>query len=436
MHYPVFQTPVIGNSLLIAAVAIVHVVIAHFAVGAGLFMATSETLARRRGDEVMLRFLKSASKFLVLFPFIAGAVTGVGIWFTIALIAPRATSNLIHLFVWAWATEWVFFIVESAAGHSYYYTWDRMSPRNHVRVGWIYAISSFGSLFIINGIISFQLTVPADFAGIDSFWSNLFNASFWPSLFIRTISCVALAAIFVMILVNYLPTFDREQKHRVIRSASKWLLPLVLMAPLGWWYFQVVPEVSREYIFKQGAQVMVMLFTFGMVASVLLAAYAYFGLLRAGRFINGESALLLLGVAIIATGSMEFVREGIRKPWLMYGQLYSTQMTPAEMRQTERLGTLASPDADQPGGIDRWHVRTGDLVADGRKVFTRQCYACHTADEAYHPLAPIVKGWTDQQYDANLANLHATSEAMPHYEPSPYDRKALTAFLKSLNRNQ
>jgi len=51
---------------------------------------------------------------------VVGAVTGVGIWFTIGLIAPEATSNLIHTFVWVWAIEWVFFLVEAAMnGYTY-----------------------------------------------------------------------------------------------------------------------------------------------------------------------------------------------------------------------------------------------------------------------------------------------------------------------------
>jgi hypothetical protein len=36
----------------------------------------------------------------------------VGIWFAIGLTHPEATSTLIHNFVFGWAMEWVFFLVE------------------------------------------------------------------------------------------------------------------------------------------------------------------------------------------------------------------------------------------------------------------------------------------------------------------------------------
>lgn len=37
-----------------------------------------------------------------------GSITGVGIWFVISVVNPSATSDLIHNFVFGWATEWVF----------------------------------------------------------------------------------------------------------------------------------------------------------------------------------------------------------------------------------------------------------------------------------------------------------------------------------------
>jgi hypothetical protein len=48
MSYPVWELPAPG--LLIAAVAILHVFISHFAVGGGLLLAPAEKKARREGD--------------------------------------------------------------------------------------------------------------------------------------------------------------------------------------------------------------------------------------------------------------------------------------------------------------------------------------------------------------------------------------------------
>ena len=55
---------------------------------------------------------------------VAGGMTGVAIWFIISLVQPAATSLLIHVFVFGWATEWVFFLVEIIALFIYFYTFE------------------------------------------------------------------------------------------------------------------------------------------------------------------------------------------------------------------------------------------------------------------------------------------------------------------------
>jgi len=118
MNYPVWDLS-FGAGLLIALVAILHVFVSHFAVGGGLYLVLTEKKARRNGDTALLTWLKAHTKFFVLVTVVYGAVSGVGIWFTIALISPTATSNLIHAYVWGWAIEWVFFFIEITAALLY-----------------------------------------------------------------------------------------------------------------------------------------------------------------------------------------------------------------------------------------------------------------------------------------------------------------------------
>ena len=74
MHYPFFDVPQIGGGLLIAIVAILHVVASHFAVGAGLLSPSPIRSPCRGNDTLLLRFLRDNSRFLVLLAFIFGAV--------------------------------------------------------------------------------------------------------------------------------------------------------------------------------------------------------------------------------------------------------------------------------------------------------------------------------------------------------------------------
>ena len=61
MNYPLWDLPAPG--LLIAAVAILHVFISHFAVGGGLFLVVTERKARREGDAELLSFVKQSDAY-------------------------------------------------------------------------------------------------------------------------------------------------------------------------------------------------------------------------------------------------------------------------------------------------------------------------------------------------------------------------------------
>ena len=71
---------------------------------------------------------------------------------------PEATSTLIHNFVFGWAMEWVFFLVELTCIAVYYSTWGKIDAKLHLKVGWVYAFASAFTLIIINGILTFMLT--------------------------------------------------------------------------------------------------------------------------------------------------------------------------------------------------------------------------------------------------------------------------------------
>jgi len=284
MHYPIFDPGPMGPSTLIAVMAIVHILIAHFAVGAGIATPWLEARAMRNGDTLLAGFLRRYARFLILLSFVGGAVTGVGIWFVVGLISPETISLLIRQFVWGWATEWVFFIVEITSGYVYYFYWDQMKPKTHLAVGIVYAISAWMSLFIINGILTFMLT-PGDWLVTRSFWDGWINPTFWPSLVLRTISALAIAGIFVAVVANLDKSLDREKRRHIIGEGSVFLVPLAIMIPASAWFFAVSPAHASDLALG-GAVAMTMFFGFGILASTLVGLYAYFGLIKNKRLIN------------------------------------------------------------------------------------------------------------------------------------------------------
>lgn len=435
--FPHFNVGEIGYGPFIAAIAVLHVFVAHFAVGAGIFNAVTETVAARRGDRLLLGFLKDNSKFIVLLPFVLGAVTGVGIWFAISISAPRATGLLIHQFGWAWAIEWVFFAVEIAAGYAYFYSWDRVSPAEHRKLAWIYAVAAWMSLFWINGILTFMLS-PGDWQQrMDArdwdgaFWTAFFNPSFWPSLALRTVSSLSLAAIFAAVVVNLRRNRERDERQHIINWAGLWLVPLGLMLPLSLWYFSTVPAPAAKLVFSGSAAVMTMFFLFGVSLSTLIGLYAYFGLVRFKRYINLETSLLLAALALMATGTMEFVREGIRKPYVIYGRMYANQIDVSEVAGYQRDGYL--PSANWAFSSSEAREAAGP-VARGQALFAGQCRSCHTTRGVSNGIAPLIQGRSKKSLRDALDELHQLrGRVMPPFAGSAEEMDWLVEYLVQLN---
>ena len=111
MDFPLFHLDLIGNRLLIAIIATLHVIISHsLGVGGIAIVAWMEKkgLQDPRWDSI-------AKKTLFVFFIVTttvGAMTGVGIWLSASLVNPTAIASLIRVFFWAWFVEWIVFFTE------------------------------------------------------------------------------------------------------------------------------------------------------------------------------------------------------------------------------------------------------------------------------------------------------------------------------------
>src|SRR3990172_9015676 len=216
MNYPFWGVPVLGGGWLIGLVAIIHIYIAHFAVGSGFFLVYTEWKALRGDDREGLDYIRYHSYFLAL----------------------------IHQFVFVWAIEWVFFLVEIIAALVYYRTWDRLTPRQHLRVGVVYAVASFLSLVAINGILTFMLT-PGRWLETGRLWDAYFNPGNLPSLGLRTLVTFSIAGLFA--LVTAARWRNAETRVRLLRYAAKWLGPASILLPLfAVWYLLVAPPQALQ----------------------------------------------------------------------------------------------------------------------------------------------------------------------------------------------
>jgi mono/diheme cytochrome c family protein len=433
MNYPVWDV-FFGSGFLIALVSIVHVFVSHFAVGAGLFLVISEKKGYREEDTPFLGWLQRHSRFFVLLTVVFGAVTGVGIWFTISLVHPAATSTLIRSYVWAWAIEWLFFFIEITAAIMYVYGWSWMDRRTHLWFGWVYFWSALGSMVVINGILTFMLT-PGGWLQSGSFWEGLLNPTYWPSLGLRFSLAIALAGIYAMVTGNY--GKDRELRRRVVGWSARWTMPAFLALPIfAFWYISMLPE--GVWASTQGRMPTATLYArMIIVFSALAFLGSLWALLRPGRFPLAAS-LSVFVAAFLAVWSFEFIRESIRKPYVIYGYMYSNSIL-AEARIRDGDFNL---EALQRGGIlksSRWtrhrEVEPHNEVEAGSEIFRLECQSCHTLGR-YRGISKLLKtkSWDEAAIYARLGTLHSmVNGAMPPFVGTEQEKAALARFLAQLN---
>ena len=446
MNYPIWQIPAPG--LLIALVSILHVFVSHFAVGGGLFLVLSERRARQQNDQLMLAYLRRLSRFFLLLTLVFGAVTGVGIWFTIALVHPQATSSLINTFVWGWAIEWTMFFTEIAAAMVYYYGWDRLPARTHLAVGWIYFIAAWGSLAVINGILAYMMT-PGGWLTERSFWSGFLNETYLPSLVMRTFACVGLAGIYALLTASW--SGDARLKAKVARYAGLgWVLPMAVAVPAALiWYLTAATGAgipAAEILGAHGAGLPAMLkalftadgttgypvaqraaLTSIAAAGAVILMTLFLMTLRRRTYGPIFSGLLTL-LSLVAMGGGEWLREDLRKPYVIGGFMFvngvrlppppGAMRAPAEAQVEDsysldvlrRDGLLAHarwsrvPSAADAAAVHDPGARAEALFRTGHELFQLACSKCHTTD-GYLGVRPLVAGKSTTGLYNILGNL-------------------------------
>jgi cytochrome bd-type quinol oxidase subunit 1 len=426
MNYPVWQLEFLGGGFLIALIAIIHVYIAQFAVGGGLFLVLTEHLGRRNNDPGIIEYVRKHTKFFLLLTMVAGALTGVGIWFTISLLSPSATSVLIHSFVFGWGTEWTFFVIEIVALFIYYYTFDRLSVRNHLSIGWIYFGAAWMSLFVVNGIIGFMLT-PGAWVENNSFWSGFFNPTFWPSLFFRTFFSIIIAGLFGFLTASFLK--DKELRTTMLRYCAKWLLvPFVLFLAASWWYKAALPPHIEEIIFQKMPQLRNAITIFLVCSPLLILG----GLIMAIRMPSGLSrtmAAVMLVIGFMYFGAFEFLREGGRRPYIIYDYMYSNAILKKNVDQVAQTGVL-----NEAKWIENRRVTQSNAQAAGAELFNVLCLSCHSIGGPLNDIHQQVSRNAPEELNLIFTTMGKERPYMPPFPGNEYEKQLLIYYLNKTMR--
>jgi len=293
-------------------------------------------------------------------------------------------------------------------------------------------------LLVINAILSFMLT-PGAWRPFDAGAFNykaVLNPAYVPTTLARLAISMALAGVGAVVLAALDRSIAPAARQRLVATGYRFMMPAILCLPLGAWTFAVLPERGRAFL-EGGAPVMLMFLGFGIAGLVILFAAAAAALARRDYAPSVHGAVVMALLALVAFGAMEFVREGVRKPFVIEGLMYSTGVTAAGYEDLDPRANLARTRRDGVLAAAPWALPPGRTPADlaghalGEAVYRAACLKCHSVD-GYNAVRPLVRGWSPETVRRLLDRMDEVKPAMPPFPGTAAEKDALAAYLEAL----
>lgn len=436
--YPTWFEPGVGSGWVIALIATIHVLFSHASVGSALLFAWLARRAVTHNRPEYFTFIRRYGLFLLIFSYVLGSVTGPGIWFSATIANPRGLSALIHNFVWLWATEWVFFLIEIVGVYLLVYLAGRVAQETYLRLTTIFALSSVSTLLVITGVLSFMLA-PGSQSWFET--GSVMQAFFGPNtlaqVFVRLFFMLTITGVVGGIVAAGIT--DMAEKASVTRALSVvGAFGTIAGAACFWWYMQTLPALSDLIITTRIPDHFVT-----MMAAATIGSLAYFAVMAAAPSLMKASIAAVATVAILVVGLApeEMAREIIRKPWVAGQCIYSNQLIG---RDVPGLGLKSEMPKVAEKGILAQHpfvpenlrtVTDENRVEAGRALALTMCSGCHSlTPTGMRPLknffaADAKKTDIAEYLGAGLYRGHTMY--MPPLPLPALERDALAAYIEA-----
>jgi len=441
MDFPIFHLDWLGNRMLIAITAIIHVLINHpMAVGAYPLLTLFEWYGWERKDPAWDELTHRIVFIVFVITTTLGALTGVGIWLTTSIVAPFAIASLLRVFFWQWFTEWLVFVSEVVLIMAYYLTWKRFSEgrrkKLHIALGATLSIFSWLTMALIVAILGFMMN-SGEWSGDRGFFSAVFNPLYIPQLAFRTTFAMTTSGLFVWFCICFVAKKSPELRAKAVRIAAIWTLSwLPLCAAAAVWYWQAVPASMRANA-DVGAFTQAFSNWYGMFGKILIATVAVILATAAigawkPKAVPRFALLIPFVLAAWLLGHFERVREFIRKPYVIAGYMYSNGVRVTELPVLQRDGML--PYATY-ASVHK--VTKDNKLEAGREIFKLACSRCHTTNGVNSVLANLERMYGEGPWDAEqiagfLFGMHLTRTYMPPFPGNAAEADSLAWYLKSL----
>lgn len=437
--YPNWFEPVVGSGWVVGIISTIHVLASHTSVGAALFFAYLSVIAYRQNRPELLDYIKKYGLFLLIFSYVIGSITGPGIWFSTTVASPRGISALIHSFVWKWATEWVFFVIEVVGVYLLVYLAGKVNQRTHMRMAILFGIVSYATMLSIVGILSFMMGPGMEkWFETGGFLNGFYGANTFAHLAMRTTFMFTMTAVVGGIVAASIkdPIFKADMVRRlaILGIVSSMLGTLMLQ-----WYLTTIPEQAHLVMQNRLPEY----FKPAMI-SVLVGTAVYFLVtyIRPRMLSSALAGIMTILILIFGLWPEEVARESIRKPFVAGQYVYSNQVI---SRDVEGMNIQSEiPLIEEKGFLKTLaflpdHLRdvTPDNVLEvGHALAVTTCSNCHSlTNTGIRPLQNYFGGNTDiSAIKTYLKGALATGNTlyMPKIPLQDQEAEALAVYIANM----
>jgi hypothetical protein len=451
MDFPMFHLDWLNDRFLIAIIAILHVFINHgLAVGfipyitwlehKGVLNSGPDEVTDLEWDNIIYKKMKVA--FVITTTI--GAMTGVGIWFSAALVSPASIGSLIRVFYWAWFIEWLVFVTEVVLILIYFLTWKNSNSSlkaklRHIKFGWFLSIFSWITMAIIVAILGFMMD-PGNWNKNQSLINGILNPIYLPQLMFRTPTAMLVAGVFGLLLTSIFFKKDTSLREKAVKYAGQWILgwtPLAIAAAVYYW--TVMPAAMKANMSTalgsiDFAHYYDLLKYFIIVAASLSIVLALFALLNPKK-IKLVHVIIPCLFVFGFLGIFERVREFIRKPYVIGGYMYSNLLREEDCPLYQRDGILKYATYTSAN-----QVTSENKINAGRDVFMLTCSRCHTTQGVnsityvFERMYGFGKPLNEISMAAYIPNMHKGRTYMPPFPGNQKELEALVAYIKLLQQ--
>jgi len=451
MDFPIFHLDWMGNRMLIALIAIVHVMINHaFAVGFIPVVTLLEYLGYRKqkNNPIEARKWDRLAYKLMFIAFVvttgAGALTGVGIWFSTSLVNPDAVGSLIRIFYGAWFSEWIIFALEVVFVMIYFLRWKTSdgSPaakRKHIQFGVFLSIFSWLTMAIIVAILGFMMD-PGKWGEFRTFFSGFANPLYIPQLYFRTPLAMMLGGASALFAALFILKKDNTIRNEAVSHLSLWVLIWAPVCAVGaLLYRTVIPEAMIKNLptavatmtYSRWYESLLWIILGAVMLSILTALWGFLKPRRLPRF----ALVLPLLALFVFLGSFERIREFVRKPYIIGQYMYANGLRVEDYPGYKEKGILHRAQY-----VSTSQVTESNKIEAGKNVFLLACSRCHTVGGINSVVDKFKKRFAGAplQVDAiknYIPKMNQVWYYMPPFPGNEAELDALTAFIIDAGKN-